>query len=267
MSRQFATAMLAGILIPALIGPIPAAAQAAGDPITTTLSRPSPAPAALEPEALQALDRMAGYLRNLKRFEVTSDGSVDGVFDDGQKLQFGLRTTYLVQAPHEMRVDIETDRQNRRIYYDGSTITIAGLVSRKYLSFPQTGTINEVLTTASDRFGITFPLQDLFRWGSPSSDLQKPQSGFKVGDARIEGKEAEHFAFRQQGVDFQLWIGKETPLPLKMVITNSEHAAQPQATSIFRWNLAPKTGSRDFTFTTEPGWQAVDLKALSEAVR
>lgn len=267
MSRQFTTAMLAGIFLSASIGANAAFAQTAGNLAAATPAVTNKTSAVLEPEALQAMNRMASYLRSLNRFEVTSDGTIDGVFEDGQKLQFGLRTTYLVRAPHAMRVDIETDRQNRRVYYDGATITLAGLGTRKYLSFPQTGTIDQVLTTASERFGINFPLQDLFRWGSPSSSLQMPHSGFKVGNARIDGKEAEHFAFRQQGADFQLWIGKETPLPLKMVITNNEDPAQPQAISIFRWNLAPKFGSRDFTFKQEPGWQAIDVPGLAETAR
>lgn len=259
MQTQLARALFAGTLFS--VG-VPLLAQPTTDQAVVSAAGPVKPEATLEPEAAQALDRMGAYLRNLNRFEVISDATIDMVFEDNQKLQFGQRTTYLVQAPSWMRVDIETDRQNRRIYYDGKTITLAGQAAKKYLSFPQTGTISQVLTEASERFGIEFPLQDLFRWGDPSSQLVAPKSGFKIGASRVNGVPAEHFAFRGEHADFQLWIGKENPLPLKMVVTGTDNPAQPQFTTILRWNQTPTFGARDFTFTPDAGWQAVDLKAI-----
>ncbi|MCG2841601.1 DUF2092 domain-containing protein [Sandaracinobacter sp. RS1-74] len=251
----------------ALLGGLsPLSAQTAPDG-AASLVGPVQSVAVLEPEAAQALDRMGAYLRNLNRFEVTSDANVDILFSGDQKLQFAQRTTYLVQAPRWMRVDIRTDRQHRRIYYDGQTITFAGQKSQKYLSLPQTGTIAEVLTQASDRFGIEFPLQDLFRWGDPSSNVEPPKSGFRVGDSEVDGQPAGHYAFRQDGADFQLWIGKDKPLPLRMVVTNTENPAQPQFSTVFRWNMEPRFGSTDFSFKPESGWQAIDLKALKDGAR
>ena len=257
---RLARALLAGALFATTF--MPAHAQTAPEPAVVSASGPVQPPEILEPDAAQALDRMGAYLRNLNRFEVTSNGSIDMLFSGNRKLQFGMRTTYQVQAPRWMRIDIETDRQNRRIYYDGETITFAGLSTKKYLSIPQSGSIASVLTEASDRFGIEFPLQDLFRWGDPSSNVQTPKSGFRVGDSRVNGVPADHYAFRQDGADFQLWIGKDKPLPLKLVITSTDNPAQPQVATTFDWNLEPKFGARDFTFVPEAGWQKIDLNAL-----
>lgn len=218
----------------------------------------------LEPEAAAALNRMGAHLRTLRQFQVQSDATIDVVVADNQKLQRGMRTTYLVDAPGRMRVDVETDRQKRRILYDGKAMTFTAPAARRYLSLPVTGTVAEVLTTASERFGVEFPLQDLFRWGDASQTVQQPMSGFKVGDVRLGDDIVEHFAFRQDGgVDFQLWLAKGEPLPRKLVITDARAPAQPQVTAVFTWNLKPRIAATDFTFVPAEGWQKVDVAALA----
>lgn len=216
----------------------------------------------VEPDAAAALDRMGAYLRSLKQFQVTSDSTIDIVVADNQKLQTGMRTTYLVDAPSRMRVSIETDRRERQVYYDGKSLTFAFPETRKYLAVPAAGTIGEVLDNAAERYGIEFPLQDLFRWGDPSQDTVPPVTGFKVGDVRLNGEMVEHYAYRQaEGVDFQVWLTKEQALPRKLVITDATSPAQPQMTAHFTWDFKPKTTAKAFAFDSA-GWQKVDLAAL-----
>ncbi|WP_448580399.1 DUF2092 domain-containing protein [Thermaurantiacus sp.] len=221
-----------------LMGP-PVAAQ----PATTQ------AAAVLEPAAIGMLDRMGAYLRTLTRWEVRADATTEEVFDNGQKLQFLQRTTYTVALPDRMKVDIVGDRFHRQVWLDGKTMTVAGLGVKKYVQLPVTAPVGEVVRVAADDYGINLPLLDLFLWGSPDSAVEKPSSGFRVGDARIGDTAVGHYAFRQPGVDFQLWIEEgDRPLPRKMVITNTENPAQPQYVATFTWNLSPTIGADSFTF-------------------
>jgi hypothetical protein len=248
-------------LIVGIAAAIPAAAQTDAAPQRTAAEGTA---TTLEPEAAAALNRMGAHLRTLRQFEVRSDATIDVVIAANQKLQQGMRTTYLVDAPSRMRVDVETDRQQRRILYDGKALTFTAPVARRYLSLPVTGSIAEVLTQASERFGVEFPLQDLFRWGDASQAVLQPVSGFKVGDVRLGDEMVEHFAYRQDGgVDFQLWLAKGEPLPRKLVITNAAASAQPQVTATFSWNLKPQVDAGDFTFVPAEGWQKVDIAAVA----
>ena len=155
-----------------------------------------------EPQAAQALDAMGTYLRTLKQFQLRTNGTIERVYPDGQKLQFRRDVTYTVSAPDQMMVDVQTDNTHRRIYYNGRLMTVSAVKIGKYVSFPVSGSIAEVTANAYDRFGIDFPLQDLFRWGSPSAVTVPPQSGYVVGDTEVNGQPATQYAFRQPGVDF-----------------------------------------------------------------
>ncbi|WP_199555366.1 DUF2092 domain-containing protein [Sandaracinobacteroides hominis] len=255
---QVATAALLLLALPAAAQTAPAAPAA-----------PAAAPAdVLDPDAADALNRMGAALRALNTFEVRSDATVETVYEGNHKLQSLSRTTYTVQRPDKMVVDIKGDTTHRRFYYDGKTMTVVGMKIGKYVKFPVSGTIAEVLGRAYDEFGIDFPLQDLFRWGDPSSTVVPPVAGFRVGDAMIGDTKLSQYFFRQPGVDFQVWLEDGTQaLPRKMVITNTDEPAQPQYVAYFTWNQAPTISADTFTFTPRAGDQLVDFGTAKQTVK
>ncbi len=224
-----------------------------------------PAAAPLDADAAAALDNMGRHLRSLQRFEVTAESRLERAFASGQVLEMRQDTRYLVQMPDRMMVDMESDAAHRRAYYDGKTLTVHGLKAAKYVSVPMTGSIGDVLTAAYDNLGLEFPLQDLFRWGSPSSVTLPPTSGFKVGDSRVQGRKAAHYAFRMPDVDFQIWIADGADaVPLRMVITRSDTPGLRYAAD-FRWNMAPTITPTSFTFKPGAGDTAIDIAAAAPA--
>ncbi len=203
----------------------------------------------LEPDAIAALDRMGAYLRTLKRFEVKSDSTQEEVLGNGQKLQFLNRVRYVVDAPGNLFAELRNDRRFVRLFFDGKELTVETPLKGYYAQAPMTGTIAQLLTRAYDQFGIDFPLQDLFRWGDPSASAERPVEGFRVGPAKLGDNSTMHYAFRQQGTDFQIWIDEgDKPLPRKLVITTLTDPAQPQYVAYFTWNMDPKIGTNGFSF-------------------
>jgi hypothetical protein len=70
-----------------------------------------------------------------------------------------------------------------------------------------------------------------------------------VGPALVGGDPCDQFAFRQEGVDWQVWIQKgDSPLPRKLVITTTDEDARPQYISVLSWNLAPALSEKMFVF-------------------
>jgi hypothetical protein len=251
---------LAGAAALALLASAPALAQ------STAAAGPTVAAETLDADAEAALNRMGASLRALDSFEVRSDATTETVFEGNHKIQSLARTTFTVQKPDRMVVDMVTDSAHRRFYYNGKAMTVVGMKIGKYVSFPVSGSINDVLAAAYDDFGINFPLQDLFRWGDPSSGVVRPTSGFRVGDAMIGDTKVSHYAFRQPGVDFQVWLEDGVQaLPRKLVITNTEVAAQPQYVAYFTWNRTPKLTPASFTFTPRPGDTLVDFGTAKAA--
>lgn len=255
----------------AVLAAVPAGAQTAAtktpaeNPVTGgsgAAMGPNLAGQTLEPDAAAALDRMAAYMRTLGDFEVRSDSTMERVYADGQKLQFTNKVVYRVRQPDRMTVDVATDRSDFRILYNGSQMWVVAPKRGKYTSFAVSGSLSDVLARARSDFGLDFPLQDLFRWGSPSSQTPMPASGFKVGTSSIGGEPVSHYAFRQPGLDFQLWIADgDKPLPRKMVITSVDEPAQPQFTAYFTWNLKPQIADGEFSFKPGPDFKLVDFGA------
>ncbi|MFM1960225.1 MAG: hypothetical protein RL588_1742 [Pseudomonadota bacterium] len=236
----------------------PLAAQAAQAAKPAKAPAPAAAPA-LDADAAAALDRMGAYLRTLKSFDIHVESSSDTILNNGQRIQTERTVDYAVETPNRLAARLEGRRGVINTLYDGATFTVAG--DDYYAQAPMTGSISSLLSKAYTAYGIDFPLQDLFRWGDPSSVTARPTEGFRVGPARVGGVMTDHYAFRQPGVDFQVWIEQgDKPLPRKMVITSLTDAAQPQYTALISWNLSPRHADGQFTFKPGPGAKKIRFR-------
>lgn len=240
-----------------------AGATAPGVALAAAPAKAAPAAApALEPQAAAALDRMGAYLRSLKSFDVHVESASDVILNSGQRIQTERTIDYAVETPNRLAARIEGPRGVVNATYDGVAFTVAG-ADGYYAQAPMTGSISTLLSKAYTAYGIDFPLQDLFRWGDPSSVTAKPTEGFRVGTAKVGGVATDHYAFRQPGVDFQVWIDQgDKPLPRKMVITSLTDAAQPQYVAVMSWNLTPRRTDGQFTF--KPGPDARKIRFRDE---
>ena len=221
-------------------------------------------PAAVDPAALSALDRMGTFLRTLNSFEVRSRTTLDDVLDSGQKLQFDGTAHLRVRRPDRLWAEVASDRKVRQLFYDGKTLTIYGPRNKLYASFPAPATVGEMITAAEERYGLVLPLADLFRWGTDPHQRDAIREAIYVGPAHVGGDPCEQLAFRQEGVDWQVWIQKgDFPLPRKLVITTTDDEAQPQYTAVLEWSLAPALNDAMFTFTPPAGSYPIAIRELT----
>ena len=214
----------------------------------------SPAPQeapAIQAEAIDALKQMGAYLHTLKTFSVTADITSDEVLLSGQKIQVGGENTLTVRRPDGLKATVRKDETDidREFYYDGKTFTVYGKKVKYYASAPAPATIAALLDAVNERFDVNIPLADLFAWGTDKAPVQDITSALHIGPAMIGGIPTDHYAFRQEGVDWQVWIEKgKTRLPRKLVITTTGEEGQPQYVSVLKWNLSPSISDKMFTF-------------------
>jgi hypothetical protein len=205
----------------------------------------------VDPDSVAALDRMGAYLRTLGSFALKTDTLTDAVLDNGQKVQFAGSADYKVRRPSAFAVTVSDDRRVRQFLYDGKTFTVFSPRMGFYATVPAKPTIGELLATAYAKFKIELPLGDLFRWGTPDDHRDKITSGVTVGYARINGADADQYAFREGGIDWQIWIQRgDRPLPLKVVITDTSDSAMPAYGAVLHWNT--KANFNDATFAFKP---------------
>jgi len=204
---------------------------------------------AVDPDALSALTRMGAYLRTLKSFEVEAATTREEVLDSGEKLQFTGATHAVAQPPDRLRLETESDRQEREYIYDGKHFTLWAPRLNYYATITAPSTIGKLADDLEERYAIEMPLVDLFRWGAPGRKAETLTGASDIGPGQIGGTNCEHFAFRQEGLDWQVWIQKGGfPLPRKLVLTDLTDDARPQTTAVYTWNLAPAVNEKAFVF-------------------
>jgi hypothetical protein len=217
------------------------------------------------PEVLAALEKMGSFLRTLKTFTLHADITTDEVLEDtGQKIQFGSTVDYHVRLPDHLRADVASDRKQRQFFYDGKTLTFYGQRVKYYASVPAPPTIRETLQMAEQKYGLELPLADLFFWGTDKAAPEDIKAAIYVGPSWIGGVLCDHYAFRQEEVDWQLWIERsDTPLPRKLVITTTEEAEQPQYVAVLTWTLAPQLDDALFTFVPPADAHKIVLREVA----
>ena len=124
----------------------------------------------VEDGAVDALKEMSAFLTSATTMEVHGVGSLDVVTNDGQRIQLDGSTTYKIRKPNGFVIDYVSDVKSRRFIYDGKNFTVYSPKLGYYSTVDAPATNREVLQTIYDKFGISLPLADLFKWADGSSD-------------------------------------------------------------------------------------------------
>ena len=114
-------------------------------------------------------------------------------------------------------------------------------------------TIPELLQVLDEKYGLEWPLADLFFWGTDKDGLNDIKSAILLGTSRIGGVDCNHYAFRQQDVDCRLQFESGKPPPRKLVITTTDEPAQPQFIAVLKVDLVLKLDDKIFTFVSPEG--------------
>ena len=225
---------------------------------TASAQEPDPA---IDKGAMEALNNMGSYLSKLSAFRVETSTTRETVLEDGQKIQYEGNVDALVRAPNGLRIHVVNDRHERLYLYDGKHFTLWGQRINYYATVDAPATIRLLLDALEENYNITLPLTDLFLWGSDEANSAAITAATNLGSAVVGGTTCEHYAFRQDDIDWQVWIQKgDFPLPRKLVITTRTDDARPQYTASYRWDLAPSFNDAAFIFEPPEGALRVVLE-------
>jgi hypothetical protein len=208
----------------------------------------SDAVAERDPSAIKALEDMSNYLRGVKAIQVHVVTSRDEVLVDGQNVTFSGTVDMLAERPNHLRVEMATDKQHRMFFDDGKTFSVWARRANYYATIPAPPTLRELSDILTDRYNLELPVADLFHWGEGDSTAAIVGAS-DLGPSQVDGTTCQHYAFRQEGADWQVWIQQGPhPLPRKLVITTTTDPARPRFTAVMAWNLAPSYNDAAFTF-------------------
>jgi hypothetical protein len=212
----------------------------------------------IDPDAIAALRKMGAYLQGLKAFRVTCETARGDVLETGQTVEYDGTVDLLVQRPDKMRTEISSDRKARMWFYDGKSFTLYSPRLGYYATVPAPANLGALADTLEEKYGLELPLADLFDWGTDKADIGAITSATIIGPSKVDGTTCEHYIFRQEGVDWQLWIQQgANALPRKLVITTMTDDARPQYSAVMKWDLAPAYNEEAFAFTPPKGAEKI----------
>jgi len=193
---------------------------------------------------------MGAYLRTLNMFTLNVTGSRDEVLLNGQKIQFEGKLTYKYRRPNGLFLSHDTDRVQRKFYFNGKNFTLYAPRMHYYATGPAPATVKDLASDLESKYDIELPLADLFMWGTDETSTAAIKNAIDVGPAHINGVACEQFAFRQEGVDWQIWVEHGAkPLPRKLVIVTTDDDAKPQYEAELNWDTTTAVPESAFTFT------------------
>jgi hypothetical protein len=240
------------------------AADAAKAP--SAAAAPAPANPDIDPAAMRALNKMGAYLRTLKAFQVNATSGTDDVTEDGQLIENDAVTDLLAQPPSRLRMEVTNDSIHRLYFYNGKVFTVWADLAGYYATVPAPATTGELADALQEKFGIDLPLVDLFLWGTPKAATRNITAAFDAGPTQVGGVTCEQYVFRQEGMDWQIWIQNgDYPLPRKLVLTTTTDAARPRHSVVFNWNLAPSFNEAAFVFDPPKDAHKINLANIRRA--
>lgn len=219
------------------------AAQRAGaaDEAPAAAAPPGDAEPAVDPKALEVLQRATRFLEAQPGFRYESDIAYDAVQHDGEKIEFGMHRRGALLRPSFARVDDDTrDGRTGGIVLDGKQIIAFQSDDKVYAVADKVGSLEQQIDFVQDELDNPIAMAELLRSDLTDELTGLLRSGSYVGREKLQGVMVDHVAFQMDRVDSQLWIeAGDKPLVRRVVVTYVEEAGEPQLrTDYDAWDLS-----------------------------
>lgn len=220
--------------------------------------------AQIDPQADQTLRRMSDTLADVERFSFHATITIDMPLETGQLVQYEHSRRAVVVRPDKLFVESVGDDVDRAVWYDGRTLTVLVKTTNTYAQVDVPGRLETMLDYVVDTYDLTVPLAELLFRSSYDALIANVQHGRSLGVHTIGDRPCHHLAFRQQNINWQIWIDTgDVALPTKLVITHKDLPGQPQDEAMIdQWDFAPEIPDDQFTFVAPSGATQVPMKDL-----
>lgn len=222
---------------------------------------------AVEVSAKEALQKMARYFESAETISFKALASTEDVSSTLQKLQYDKSLEGVIQRPNKVYFK-KSGHEEATLWFDGQIATILDRKTNHFSKLNVNGDLSDLIAKL-DKIGIETPFAGLFDKNMMKHVEDHVFKGDDYGVTEYDGIKVHHLAFRQDEVDWQLWVDVATGAPKKVVITSKMLASAPQHTIVFKESLQNPTDITPATFqallpaeATEVPIQAEESEAL-----
>lgn len=244
------------------LGPWVAAAVFAGSVGAAAAQSEATAP---EADAVAAVQGMADYLAGMSSFEFEAHTLFDEPALQGVPAKRSASVHVAVKRPNKLFFEAKfDDGSDRKVWFDGSTVTLANVVEQTYIELPFDGDTDGLIEAIQTRLGLNLPVL-MFAMSAPFDNVGDNVLDVSVTGTRTLGDDVStQVAIETIDAHSQLWIADGTaPLPERLVITYVRQFGDPEY--ILTFTGFSEKDLPDATFAAEipDGWTAVELPAAN----
>lgn len=216
---------------------------------------PSLAQDAIDADADAILRAMSDQLKTAAAFSVRYDGDQEIVDRQGQKLQYSASGTLTMARDAGFLVTRQGPFADVEVRFDGKVVSLVGKRLNVYGQIESPSpSIDEAVEEFRMSTGLDLAGADLLSSDPYAVLTENVVSGTHVGTAYLGGVECDHLAFRNDDVDWQIWVTTGAQrLPLKYVITTKWVTGAPQySLRLSDWTIGA-VDSTQFAYTPAAG--------------
>ena len=219
-----------------------------------------------EAYAKNRMKEMSDYLSAQKTISFGYDADLEIVTPDHQKIMLANSGTADLSRPDKICATRDGGFSSVEMLFDGKTLTVVHKDAKTYAEAPVPGTIDNLIDVLRDKYHKPFPGADLLL-SNPYEKLMPGVSDTKdLGSGVIGGKECDHFAFRNEEVDWQIWIAQgDQPYPCRYVITSKKIDQAPQySVQVRDFKAGSAVAADNFGYTNSTNAKKIDVLDLGD---
>lgn len=191
-------------------------------------------------DARAILKAMSDYVGAQKNISATLESDIEVLTPDLEKIQFTSSGRMALTRPDKLYAQRTGGYADIELFYDGKSVTIRDRSADVAARIEAPPTIDKLVDELRDKYGVEAPGADLLLSDTEAALTSGVVEAKYIGRGVIDGVECDHLAFRNDEVDWQLWVAVgPRPVPHKYVITSKTVAGAPQYTLRIRdWSEA-----------------------------
>ena len=222
-------------------------------------------PAPLTPEAAGAkgdalLREMSTNMAALKTFSYTADEVREQVRPGGAKVEVKSSREVMVRRPNGFAFTTKGDEREGMGWYDGQQATFVSNRDKVWARGPVPGTLDEALDFLTAEYAIQLPTADLLYSSPYDAFMTKDTTGGWVDVQKVGDLNCDHLAYRQEIVDWEIWLVENRRLPCQVKITYKNEPGQPVTIVTYHgFNASPPVSDATFTAQIPDGYQRIKI--------
>jgi hypothetical protein len=219
------------------------------------------AAAELSPE--QVLRSMSDTLAQSRRFTFKVTRHLDAALVEGREVAEDAQVEISVARPDRLVARSSSDEGVRKLYADGTNVSLFDEKMNLYAVAPSAGSIDEMVARLDDIYGFTPPLAE-FTLSDPYASIGKQirNSSYK-GLETINGVNCHHVSAAGELADVDIWVAANDHLPRRLVATFNDREGSPQLRADFtEWDTAAKFDNETFSFVPPADAEKIEMVSL-----